>query len=241
MTPDLNANRLDITVAGLKSLTSVIPYAGGAIAEILGQVIPGQRLDRVCAFLEELEARLKRLEVTNGVSDDPAFVDLFEDAVLQSLRAMSKERLARLAHFVSDAAQAGAPNYDVDKRLLSILGELTDTDLEVLRSHLDLGYTRLQQRFYCEPLAHGPYNALSDQEKNDYDARRLAWDVHVAALVRFGLLAPEGRVIGPQRNDFELDEGTGLPRVTGHRLSPLGHLLLRRIGSLDTLKQATDD
>ena len=82
-------------------------------------------------------------------------------------------------------------------------------------------------------MAYGPYHALSDPEKNTHDARRVAWDLHVHALQRLGLLRGEVRQIGPTRSDFDIDEDTGLPRVDSYRITTLGQLLLRRIGAAD--------
>jgi hypothetical protein len=229
----LDPSRLDHTVAGLKALLGLMPFVGGTVAEIVGQVIPGQRLDRACRFLEELDARLRQLELSPAVASDPRFVDLFEDATLQSLRALSEERTTQLVSFLTEAATEGEPQFDVDKRLLQILAELSDTEIAVLRSHQGLQYVRLQREFYCEPLAVGPYERLSDSEKNAYDARRVAWEMHVHALHRLGLLRPEIRAIGPTRRDFEFDERTGLPKVDGYRMTTLGRLLLRRIGALE--------
>lgn len=112
---------------------------------------------------------------------------------------------------------------------LQILFDLTDRDLEVLAAHQGLGWQQyFMKHFYLEPMAYGPYRQLSDEERNAYDARKVAWDMHVATLVRFGLLAAEVNAIGPRRTDFEIDERTGLPKVVGHRITALGELLLRR-------------
>lgn len=231
MSTTLDANATDITVTGLKAVASLVPGVGGLVGELIGQVIPGQRLDRVATFLRELESRLETLE--RAPQPTPEFVDLFEDATLQSLKALSAERIQQLATFVAKAAPTGGESFDVDKRLLQILSDLTDSDLEVLKAHTDIRTRfRLEQATYVEPLAYGPYNRLDDDEKNQYDARRLAMDLHIAALVRSGLLIPEIRPLGPGPNDYEFDRATGQPVVHGHRISSLGTLLLRRLGAL---------
>jgi hypothetical protein len=234
----LPSNLVDHTVAGLKTLVNAIPWVGGSIAEILGHVIPGQRLDRVCRFLVELDARLAQVEVRPDLANDVRFVDLFEDATLQALRALSEQRTTQLVQFLVQAADKGEPNFDVDKRLLQILAELSDTEIAILRSHQGLEWTRLQGNFYFEPLGYFPYQALSDAEKNAHDARRVAWDLHVHALQRLGLLRGEVRAIGPTRTDFDIDEDTGLPRVDSYRITTLGQLLLRRIGAADAERAA---
>jgi hypothetical protein len=144
---------------------------------------------------------------------------------------LSEQRTTQLAHFLVQAAEEGELHFDVDKRLLQILAELSDTEIAILRSHQGLEWTRLQQQFYCEPIAYGPYHELSDAEKNAYDTRRVAWDLHVHALERLGLLDGQVRAIGPTRTDFDMDEATGRPRVDSYCITPLGGLLLRRIGA----------
>lgn len=46
----LNATRIDYVAAGLRGVVGAVPYAGGLLAEIVGTLIPNQRLDRLVSF-----------------------------------------------------------------------------------------------------------------------------------------------------------------------------------------------
>ena len=89
--PSIKANASDHLAAALKALAGVVPVVGGAIAELVGTIIPNQRMDRVVRFATALEARLSALECRSiqGELSNEHFSDLLEDALQQAARATS--------------------------------------------------------------------------------------------------------------------------------------------------------
>jgi hypothetical protein len=57
---DIDDNRIDHAVALTKGVLGAAPFVGGALVELIGSVVPNQRLDRITAFLKELDKRLKK-------------------------------------------------------------------------------------------------------------------------------------------------------------------------------------
>jgi hypothetical protein len=58
----IKGNAADFVAMDGRTVASAIPYAGGALGEIIGAVIPNQRVDRVTDFLQQLEKRMEGLE-----------------------------------------------------------------------------------------------------------------------------------------------------------------------------------
>ena len=85
-----------------RAIASAIPFAGGAIAELLTAIIPNQRSDRVISYLKILSSRLEELHrQING--KNPRSVDLLETTVVASARAVSPVRNIFLANFMVDS------------------------------------------------------------------------------------------------------------------------------------------
>jgi len=59
-------NRLpDRVAASLRAAVSAIPFAGGALSEIISEVIPNQRMDRIERFLIFLSEEMEAMRATN--------------------------------------------------------------------------------------------------------------------------------------------------------------------------------
>ena len=104
-----NANvkptRTDTIVAAARGTLGAIPYVGPLIAEIVGTIIPNQRMDRLSRLVETLGQKVadldhalveERLKARDGV-------DLLEDGFHQAARAVSDERI----EYITDILRAG--------------------------------------------------------------------------------------------------------------------------------------
>lgn len=207
-------------------------------------MVKEQRIDRVIAYARELTRRLDELDrAING--DNALTVDLLEDTVIQSSRALSDDRNRYLASIMVDSADVTPEHYEFNKKLLQILAELTDVDIEVLEAHTDFVKLHAFRRRwkYTEPMTIAERRQLSTEDKFRRDATQVAFDVHVAALERYGLLIaererPRGSIHmvehgGPMPEAVgHLDE-FGMPKITGYKVTRLGRLLLTRIFGAD--------
>lgn len=237
----LDSNRRDHVVATLRGAVSAVPLAGGSIAEAISAVVREQRIDRIVAYIRELAMRLDEIDrQING--DNPLTVDLLEDTVIQSSRALSEDRNRYLANVMAESTDVSPEQYEFNKKLIQILSELTDLDIEVLKGHADLKSLASLQRTsrIVRSLTAAERRSLDADEKFEREASRIAFDVHVAALERLGLLhAERERPMasihmvehgGPLPEVVDhLDPETGLPRITGYRVTTLGRLLLTRL------------
>jgi len=58
----LKAQTNDYITSGLKLIAGATPVAGPLLAEIIGSVIPNQRMDRIADFARKLDERISNLE-----------------------------------------------------------------------------------------------------------------------------------------------------------------------------------
>jgi len=226
----MNPKRTDIAVILGKGLVGAIPFVGPLISEIVGSIIPNQRIDRIESFLNLLEDKIedKDKEKINNRIKMPESVDLMEDSFMQVSRALTEERKGYLASFLKNSLSHDDLRHLEYKQLLSILGELNDIQILLLRSKtLNMGMPGFQEFWEKHEDALSPPPANSESSQDDFD-RNAIFKTYETDLVRFGLLRALYKK--PKFGELpEMDDQTGALKVRGHEITNLGGLLLRSI------------
>ena len=227
---ELRPNWVDYSVSGIRGSLNLVPIVGPFLAEIVGEMIPNQRLDRIAKFAIELDRRLhcgEKYVLKNQLVNEE-FADLIEEGFRQASRSLSDERRSYIASLIVNGLTSDHIKFSEAKHLLRILSEINDVEVVWLR-------------FFREPTIEGdeqfrdshkevlePVMALvsSTRETRDKHALRGSYMEHLAQL---GLLDRE----------YETDMHTGLPefdrfsgamKILDYQLTELGMLLLREIG-----------
>jgi hypothetical protein len=219
----------DPAKALLKGALSAIPFIGGIVSEIVGQVIPDQRIDRLEGYARHLGERLQAMDEAQLADrmKRPENVDLFEDGAFASARALTDEKRERIARLVASGISGDEKARIEAKRLLAILGQLDDDQIIRLTSYLsrhqqDAAFHQKHEVVLTPSRAH---MGSSRQEHDDAVVQALARE----ELIRLGLLREKFKTA--KKGELpEFDEQTGRLKVQSHRLSQLGRLLLRRLG-----------
>lgn len=223
-----STDRTDYTVSGLKGLVSLIPIAGSLIAEVIGVLIPNQRIDRIDKYLHILDDKVKAIERENLETKirDPRFIDLFEDSLHQVIRALSQERIEYIASVVKNNLSDEQVDYARDKLILMLLSELNDVEVLILKHYSLLPPQSEQFWEQHKDILSAPIAVQdSTQEQIDKSVIHTSYKEH---LVRLDLLRPRFRK--PKKGESpEFDEKTGMIKAHGYQITPLGRLLLRRV------------
>ncbi len=226
---DLENNKVDYAVSVLKGALGAIPVVGSFASEIISVAIPKQRQDRVVSFVQEIAVRIEKLEhnkIENYFSD-PKFIDLLEDAIIQSSRALTHERIEHIANLISSSISDDTIQHDKYKRYLSLLNELTDTEIIVLGLYI---YPLNQHPEYYERhesvlKRECPSFASSNQEIEEYEIKKS----HSDHLARLGLLEPKYRM------EHELNipkfSSDGTMEISSYDITYLGKSLIKYIQS----------
>jgi hypothetical protein len=168
----IEENRTDRAVSLGKVLIGFAPVAGPLIAEVVGNLIPNQRIDRITEFVRQLEAKVDGMQDRlSAYLENPRFVDLMEDGFVQVSRALSEDRIGYISSLIKNSLSAEELDHVESKRMLGLLGEFIDVEIIVLRSKLyhedeDPGFYERHR----EILAIRPVGMGSPQEDLDADA-----------------------------------------------------------------------
>lgn len=235
LTIELKMRPRDYARVGLKVALSSLPVAGPFISEIVNEIIPGDRIDRIADFCAMLDERINGIEVNllTGVLGDPEFVDLAEEALRQAARAISKERRTYLVELVATSLSIEKLEYLQSKHLMRILDELSDIEVLWLKwFHLcsTRDNTALFEDLHKNSLDFRiPTLGSTDSEK-DTHAITQSYILH---LERCGLIEDQARqpIAGEDRAlaDRLTRARKALPS-RGKKISQLGILMLRSIG-----------
>jgi hypothetical protein len=230
----LENNAIDRATAGGKVATSFIPVLGSAVGELLGQLIPAQRLDRIVDFIRRLDQKVACLEAEVKAQRVRRDVDLIETALLHATRAPSEERRERISCLVAKSLNSAEVDLVAEKQLLDLLSELNDTELLILQSYAvrrgpeaEKFREQHQHVLIVRPAHLGSPSAEVDKETIHRSFRE--------RLIRLELLRPAFQ--RPQRNQLpEFDEKTGMMKANGHEITWLGRMVLGAAGLTDDLR-----
>ena len=209
---DLEVRKEDLIASALKGVCGTLPIVGPSIAEIIGYVIPNQRIDRIASFLKALESKIdpeERAKVEARMLEEKS-VDLMEDGFFQAARSLSEERIDHIASLLKNGLTGEDLEQSAYKRLLFILGELNDVEVIILKAYSMYG---AEHREFSEKhrdiLIREPLRFPASREKVDQDA---IYKTYRANLVRLDLL--EIKAQQPSQS---------------YEITSLGSLLLRSI------------
>ena len=209
--PDIDETDVDRAVAASTLVLSAIPTIVPLIAEAVKHGIPKRRIERIARMLKFLGNQVSGLEedVLAHRMRTEEFLDLFEDGLWQTTRALTEERLAHIASLLKNSIKSDDLAHEQEKMLLSLLGQLNDPELIVLGWY---GTNMVGERAnaYCarhedivEPTVRE--SLMSEEEERNITFR----ETYRATLQRLRLIGPDQR---------------GSDRIT-----PLGRLLLEQI------------
>lgn len=225
---ELDDSWKDKLVAISKGVVGLVPMVGGPLAEIVGMVVPGQRADRIAAYLRGLAVRVDGLEeeLRRGVVTNVEKIDLIEEGGYQAARATSGKRIDQII----EAVARGLSEDDADvirrKRLLLIFGELDDDEVILLNAY-GRSYAGADRKAFEHVNRPGPVHFQSSTMEID---RERLFQVGKEHLLRLGLLKKNyGSVRKGQMPEFDASQGDFKHSVG---ISHLGRMLLKEIGMI---------
>lgn len=200
----LDPNSRDRLVSVAKAVAGTIPYIGTLVSEILDNVVPNLRFERIVVFLQELDSKVSQVDEkleyfkVNLASEEG--VDLLEEGMLQASRSISRERKERLASILEKSLSRENLKYEESRKILNIFRELTDPEI------IWLIYYSLEPR-----LGKGPHSdwveqhpdilypisktitGLDEELENEQLEQAALQDSYKETLLRLGLTQSNGR------------------------------------------------
>lgn len=225
----LAANRVDGLTSLAKGILGAAPFIGPTLAEIVGHIIPNQRIDRIVKFVRLLDERLQKFEqeTLQTQIQEPANVDLLEDAFTQAARATSQERLEHIANLVANGISSEDLKQSESKRMLWLLGQLNDAEIILLRGNLPMTREEYDldeefRRQHSELLAPDTIHMGSSEDELEDAALKTSYRQHLHDLTLI-----RKRFRKPKKGQFpEFDEKTGMMKASGSDVTRLGKMFL---------------
>lgn len=222
----LDDNWIDKAVAVTKGATGLIPMIGGPLAEIVGVIVPGQRADRIASYLRQLGQRVDQMnsDVRAALAESAEKIGLIEDGGYQAARATTAERIKRIVEAVERGLDADETEVVRRKRLLTLLGDIDDDELNLLNAY-GRTYGGRDRNAFEQVNRPDPMHMQSSRE--DIERTHL-YDAGKEHLLRLGLLKRNfGTVKKGQLPEFDTRSGQFKHNV---EVSSLGRMLLKEIG-----------
>ena len=200
----LEPNSQDRLVSIAKAVAGTLPYIGTLVSELLDNVVPNLRFERIVVFLQALDLKVsqidEKLEYFKLNLNSEEGIDLLEEGMLQASRSISLERKERLASILEKSLSGENLKYEESRKILNIFRDLTDPEV------IFLIYYSLEP---C--LGKGPHSdwmeqhsdvlypisktvtGLNEQLENEQLEKSALQDSYKDTLLRFGLVKSNGR------------------------------------------------
>jgi len=119
-----------------KGILGALPFLGPMLSEIIGILIPKQRIDRIQMLLENLEEKISKIEKEKFELKikDPVFLDLIEEGFVKATRSVSEDRIKGIASVIANGVDKDGEKLLGQKHLLNLLSEVNDIELIWLRA-----------------------------------------------------------------------------------------------------------
>jgi hypothetical protein len=219
--PKLGAGGGDRTAAVVRSVISNIPFLGQPLSEIVTELIPNQRIERVEKYLLLLGKELEALKVSPDVAKAPQNIDLIEDGAYQAVRSLSDDRKQYLARAVAVGIVEDEAEKIKAKRILALISELDDGDLLLLDSFNTDSQPESYRKRYMRYQKLAPERPVIGSPANVVER----WSIHEASLARLERLSL-------LNNQIHVNMETKLPRFDQFSGKPEGYLSITALGRL---------
>lgn len=227
--PPLGAGASDHLAAAIRMGVGAVPVVGTAFNELITLVIPGVRQTRIEAYLRFLKAKVDKLseEQLKQKLHSELAIDVVEEGAFQAVRALSDERRDQITNAVAFGLMGDQQELLEAKRILQLLRELDDAQVILLTSKL-MKYFKDQEFRERHANVLMPVMAHLQSSREDLD-RSIVQSIGQQKLISLGLTRP--RFVAIKKGKVpDFDDKTGMLKSSGTEITPLGKLLLRRIG-----------
>ena len=111
-----------------------IPVIGPTIQTVLSKTIPNIRAERVETYLRYLQGQVDELKLKNAL-EKPEGLDLFEEGLWQSARALTDDRKKHIAELVVKGLQETGLEQQETRHFMRILEQLDDRQVILLAEY----------------------------------------------------------------------------------------------------------
>jgi hypothetical protein len=134
--PSLGNKTSDRVAAALRAVVSAVPFAGGLLSEIITEVIPNQRAERVERFLIALSEKIDELDARDRYpTKEGPQLELLEAGVRSAAATSSLDKIRYLANCVANGISDAESEAVRNQRIVRIISDLDPEEMIVLLSY----------------------------------------------------------------------------------------------------------
>ena len=219
--PPLGETGSDVAARTISALAGAIPCVGPILQITINETIKNVRLDRIETFLLYLQDRIDENNLKHSLNT-PDGLDIFEEGISQSARALSEERKQYIADLVSNGMKASGVEKQQIRHFLRILTQIDDAQIIILCSYQSkyrrIGDINSDNFFNKHKDVLGPFSREIGRANDDIDKAQLK-DALEHHLSSFGLLME--------------DKSSRQPTQIAYKITPQGIRFIKFIGLSD--------
>ena len=138
---NLKKNKTDILSSGLKAGASLIPFVGGTISELIQNVIPSQREDRIVEYLKELtnELEVTREELETKF-EDIRYGTFLYNCCKATVNDIYEEKIKYYKKICLDGITGEAPELLKQNTMLNLLLKVDYSEILYLKYYYNVEY-----------------------------------------------------------------------------------------------------
>jgi len=212
----------------------MIPMAGSVLSELIGSVIPNQRIDRIAKYVTMLHEKLSSIpiEKLQRLVEKEELIDLVEEGFVQASRAITDERREYIASIIYNGVDDTVIEFVESKSLLNILQELNDIEIIWLRYYWDTTTNNDEEfRHKHKDILTFVHRYTNGGEEN---LRKSALQQNYRDhLERLNLINAKQRIDNKLKTPMY--DNVDRPIMASPTITTLGKLLLKQIGLIETL------
>lgn len=229
----IEENEVDILTTSFKGSAGMIPILGPYFAEIIGSLVPNQRIDRITTFLKlfykKFEEQNLQIEILKEKMKNEDFINLFDDISWLAAKSTSNDRKEYLASILINGLTDDKLDEIQKNIFLNLMSDLNDIEILILYSHtmasrIDEEFNKKHQETLTPPVA---YIGASEDDIN----KSILFKTYKEKLVRLNLLNKNFKKL--KKGELpEFDDKTGMIKSNGFEITSIGRLFLKYIGLL---------
>lgn len=225
-----------VTILAKNTASLLNPTFGPLIGEIVGTLIPNQRINRIAKFVKQLDSKLSLIPIErlNNLLQNEELIDLLEDGFMQASRASSDERREYISQIIINGIDEEAIKYSESRTMLQLLQEITDVEVIWLRYYAN--YYTEDFRAFGELHKDVLSNVIVATNADEETYRKQALQEYCCQhLERIGLLGLDYSVNNHKLNQFIGDRAMVTPK--GYSITRLGLILLKQLGLVTSISK----
>lgn len=222
---DLNTNSTDIIVSGISAAVGIIPVAGGLMSEIVQNIIPNQREDRIVKFISDLSDELEKtkfsLEKLKLKFENQKYGTFTYNCLRDIVNDVYDEKIEYYRNLCVNAITNDEKNLIHCERILKILSELDYYEILYLKFYSDVSIAgtetmkEVTSKLGFDILKPNYYMSMSEDERDEETYKQITLN----NLCNTGLLQREVKLVNNGRREH-----------ISYKITTLGRLILKKIG-----------